>query len=564
MENNNKNNMSNTMEINAILEEAKRNRQQASAPQRTAKPQPASQRTQTNDTAKNRRPQQQPQQVDIQSGFVIYDDEPNNGKKAKKGKKTGVVIGIIAAVLVLVLAAGFCAHTFLGDFEYANNVYVNDIALGGLSVREAEELLAQEEVKLENSININVTAADKSTTVTKDDVDYTFNTDEVLAQAKQYTEDTLVPTGEQRYYIAMQVNDESLNKVVEKVSTDLNQEAVNAMVTKFDSSKSGADRFTFEDEKTGIEVNTDSFKNQFKTFLAEGKVSGDIAAESVSTEPKYTKEYLIANIKKLSTYSTISTNGSNGNHNMKLSASKCNNSIINPDGVWSFNKCTGNSNLSSNGYKSAGVIVNGQSTTGVGGGICQTSTTIYNAGLLVGLHVQERRCHAYPSVYVPMGLDATIDYGNIDLKLKNTFDYQLFLECYMEGTKVTCNFYGLENPDFDEVKVSSTATSGTSAVASRAFYKDGKRVTGDHLPDEELPSSRYDTYSSGGSSSSSTTQTPSEGGTTAPENPDNPDNPNPTPDPDPTPEPDPTPTPDPDPVPTPDPDPVVPDVPVEG
>ena len=333
MENNNKNNMSNTMEINAILEEAKRNRQQASAPQRTAKPQPAPQRTQTNDKAKNRRPQQQPQQVDIQSGFVIYDDEPNNGKKAKKGKKTGVVIGIIAAVLVLVLAAGFCAYTFLGDFEYANNVYVNDIALGGLSVREAEELLAQEEVKLENSININVTAADKSTTVTKDDVDYTFNTDEVLAQAKQYTEDTLVPTGEQRYYIAMQVNDESLNKVVEKVSTDLNQEAVNAMVTKFDSSKSGADRFTFEDEKTGIEVNTDSFKNQFKTFLAEGKVSGDIAAESVSTEPKYTKEYLIANIKKLSTYSTISTNGSNGNHNMKLSASKCNNSIINPDGV---------------------------------------------------------------------------------------------------------------------------------------------------------------------------------------------------------------------------------------
>ena len=69
-----------------------------------------------------------------------------------------------------------------------------------------------------------------------------------------------------------------------------------------------------------------------------------------------------------------------------------------------------------------------------------------------------------PSSYCPIGLDATIDYGNIDLKLKNTFDYQLFMECYMEGVNVVCKIYGLENPDFDEVKVTSSRTSGNSAV----------------------------------------------------------------------------------------------------
>ena len=529
MGNNNKQNMSNTMEINAILEEAKRNRTQASAPQKSVRPQNVQQRPQPKPRSKpvaKSRPQPQEEQVDIQSGFVVYDEAPK-GKKKKKSK-AGVVVAVIAAVLVLVLGAGFCAYTFLGDFEYASNVYVNDICIGGMSEKEAEKVLADEEAKLANSININVTAADKSTTLTKDDVVCTFNTEDVLAQAKQYSEDTLIPSGEQRYYIAPKMNDEDLNKVVEKVAKDLNQEATNAKVTKFDSSKSGANRFTFEDEKTGVEINKDSFKNQFKSFVASGQVNGDIKAEAVSTEPKYTKEYLLANIKQLSSYKTTSTNGANGNNNMKVSAKACNNSIINPGEIWSFNKCTGNSNLESNGYKVAGVLIQGQSAQGVGGGICQTSTTIYNAGLLVGLHVQERRPHAFPSSYCPIGLDATIDYGNIDLKLKNTFDYQLFMECYMEGVTVVCKIYGLENPYFDEVKVTSSRTSGSSAVASRTFYKDGKRVTGDHLPDEELPSSRYDT--SGGSSSSNNnntnTQAPSEGGsTTDPDTPDNPDNP---------------------------------------
>lgn len=508
---NNKKNIADTMEINAILAEAKQNRNPQ--PQRVQQPQ----RTAPNRVApvKQTRQQEQDTQVDIQNGYIVYDDEAP--AKNKKKSKAGIVALVSVLVLVLVLGGGFCAYKFFGEFKYANNVYVNDIAIGGLSQREAEKLLAQEEEKLANSININVTASDKSTTLTKDDFKYSFNTEEILNSARQYTEDTLVPTGEQKYTIAIKVDESSASEVTEKVATELNQKAVDALVTKFDSSKSGKDRFTVEEGKTGVEVINTEFQTKLEEFLSQGKVSGSIEAPATATEPKYTKEYLLSNIKELSSYSTVSTNGANGNNNMKVSAKACNNSIINPGEIWSFNKCTGDSNLESNGYKVAGVLIQGQSAQGVGGGICQTSTTIYNAGLLCGLEVEERRPHAFPSAYVPMGLDATIDYGNIDLKLKNIFDYQLFIESYMEGTTVTCKIYGLENPNFDEVKVSSTATSGTSAVASRTFYKDGKRVTGDNLPSEELPSSRYDSYSGGSSSSSSsgnTTQTPSEGGGT--------------------------------------------------
>ena len=531
-----KNNISDTIEIDAILEEARLNRTQVFDPQnvvRTQNVQPTPLRAPQHIPVIENSPKPQHEQVDISNAFIIY-DEQEDVKKNKKGKESGLKIAMVLAILVFIFSAGFCAYTFLGDSTYANNVYVNDICLGGMNEEEAKTVLANEEKKLSDSISINVTAADKTTTLTKDDIDCTFNTEKVLNQAKRYSKGHLFQRDEHRLFIEPKLSDENLDKVVEKVATDLNQEPVSAKVTQFDSSKSGTDRFVFEDEKIGVEINAKGFQKQLKSLFSEGKVSGNIDAESEKTEPKYSKEFLQNSIKELCSYSTIATAPENSRANMKLAATMCNNSIINPGEVWSFNQCTGDSNLESNGYKLAGVLVNGQSAMGVGGGICQTSSTIYNAALYCGLHVQERRPHAIPSTYVPVGLDATIDYGNIDLKLKNTFDYQLFMECYMEGSTVVCKIYGLENSDFDEVEVTSSMTSGTNAVAYRTFYKNGKRVTGPNFPDEDLPPSSYD--SSGGSSQTSDTnpetQSPSESTPVTPE---------PTPIPIPTPKPQPEP-----------------------
>ena len=485
--NKNKSNMSETMELDAILEEVRRSHSQTidsekSFEQRYVNQIPqSSNRKPVNTSVKECGPATQEEFVDISNGFVINNDV-KKGKKNKKGKKSKMALAVIAAVFVFIAGAGFCAYTFLGNFTYARNVYVNDVCIGGMTEKEAQERLAQEEEKLLNDFNVKVTSADNETTLTKDDITFcTFDTDKVLRQARRYSKDNMFSSEKQEYHISMAVNDETLKAVSQKVATDLKQSAVDAKVTQFDSSKSGIDRFSFEDEKIGVEINKDGFEKQFASFLSSGKVSGEIPAESKNTEPKYTKEYLQNNIKELYSYSTTATSSAseNSRENMKLAASMCNNSIINPGEIWSFNNCTGDSNLESNGYKVAGVLVNGQSAMGVGGGICQTSSTIYNAALYCGLHVQERRPHAVPSAYVPIGLDATIDYGNIDLKLKNTFDYQLFMECYMEDATVVCKIYGLENPDFDKVEVTSSSTSATTAVASRTFYKNGIRVTGE-------------------------------------------------------------------------------------
>lgn len=490
MENNtNKKNIANTMEIDSIIKEARTYRMNGEQ-----------------NAAQAENELQDISNAQFEDAFVIYDEEKQTKKQKKekkpldpKKKKKAILISVIAGVAVLLCIAGFCIYSVLTEFTYPDYVYVNDVALGGLTKSEAKQLLETEEQKMSDNINIVVEAQDKNTVLKKDNLTYTFTTDEVLEQAHDFVKENTFNTKEQKFTLAIKIDNNSLDEVVSGVAGAINQEPKDAVVTKFDSSKKGKDRFVFEDSAVGIELNKEEFKKQLLDFTEEGKVSGVIDASHTKVEPKYSKEFLLSSIKKLSSFTTTSTNSANGNHNMKLSLSQCNNSIINPGETWSFNKCTGNSNLTSNGYKPAGVIVEGRSETGIGGGICQSSTTIYNATMLCGMEVVERDCHYYKSVYVDAGRDATVDYGNIDLKVKNVFDYQLFMECYMDGTVLHCNMYGIENPEFDEIKIDSSITSyfsrGYRAQTTRTFYLDGKKVK-----TENLPNSTY--YTSAPSSSS--------------------------------------------------------------
>ena len=561
MENKNKRNIADTMEINSILEEARRNRSGATAPQQkttTGQKKTTTQKPNQN-VAKTQVVKKTVNNSSFNDSFVVYDDAPKSSnskknKKAKKSKKGGVIVAVVLLLLVVLGAGGFCAHKYLGDFAYANNIYVNGVAIGGMSEQEAKQALTAQEKALESEINVVVNVQEKSSTFTKDDFEYTFNTDEVLKEAKQYTKDNFIPQGKQEYTIALTVKEDCVASIASILADEYNQEPVDAVVKKFDSSKKGSDKFTIEEEKTGIAVKTAEFETKLKEFFAQGKVNGTLQADVDETKPERTAEFLRNNIKKVSSFKTVSTNGSNGNSNMALSLKACNNSIVNPGDVWSFNKCTGNSNLESLGYKPAGVLNGGRSEVGIGGGICQSSTTIYNAAMMCGMKVVERQPHYTPSTYVPIGLDATIDYGNIDLKLENIFDYQLFFECYMEGTTLYCNIYGLENEDFDEIKLSSSRagsySDGYGATASRTYYLDGKKVK-----TEDLPSSRY-YYQKPASTPSSSSKKPTSSKPADEEKPDDtPSDVTPTPDPEPTPDPAPTPDPEPtpDPVPTPDP-----------
>lgn len=111
-------------------------------------------------------------------------------------------------------------------------------------------------------------------------------------------------------------------------------------------------------------------------------------------------------------------------NNIRLASKKINGVILKPGEIFSFNDIVGKRE-SKTGYKSAKILVNGESSEDVGGGICQLSSTIYNTALKLGMEITERHAHSGDVCYVPKGKDAAVSYGYKDLKFKNTKDYPI-------------------------------------------------------------------------------------------------------------------------------------------
>jgi len=131
-----------------------------------------------------------------------------------------------------------------------------------------------------------------------------------------------------------------------------------------------------------------------------------------------------------------------------------------PGEEFSFNEVVGPRNEKT-GYKSAHVFVNGRVEDGIGGGICQATSTLYNAVLLADLEVVERRNHSFIVTYVPLGQDATAYYGGTDLRFINNTGWPIKILSWVEGNKVNCVFLGTNSTPEKTVVISTKTLSHT-------------------------------------------------------------------------------------------------------
>ncbi|MBI6872112.1 VanW family protein [Clostridium aciditolerans] len=140
--------------------------------------------------------------------------------------------------------------------------------------------------------------------------------------------------------------------------------------------------------------------------------------------------------KVLATFSTtILDSDENRVNNIRLASQKINGFVLKPGETFSFNKIVGKRDYNK-GYKKAKVLVNGESNEGVGGGICQLSSTIYNAALKSGMQIIERHTHSGEVGYIPRGQDAAVSYGYKDLKFKNLNSYPVKFIVNIKNGKV--------------------------------------------------------------------------------------------------------------------------------
>lgn len=158
------------------------------------------------------------------------------------------------------------------------------------------------------------------------------------------------------------------------------------------------------------------------------------------TEPVITDDALASIDGVLASYHTQYTPGNRG-HNITLAAGKLDGTLVKPNDIFSFNDTVGLRTAAA-GYKVAGVILDGQLADGIGGGVCQVSSTLYNAILLAGLTPTARTSHALPSAYCPPGLDATVADGQIDLQFRNQLAHSVYLLTNADGHTLTVYILG--------------------------------------------------------------------------------------------------------------------------
>ena len=447
--------------------------------------------------------------MDISSGTPIAAEGYSDGFGAggpsnpNGGKKKIVIISAVAAAVVVVLgAAGVLLFQNLNkeseaakqseEFMYAENTVVSGVDISNRTVELAKKLLERNEDKFVTPITFDIDVNGKNFQLKEADFTYTYNIDDVLAQIKSDTEKNQLATdenGKTTYTITATVVDDSITKNVSKLCEENDSEPKNAYVTDF--KPYSENRFSFEEAVNGIKVDAKDLSTKIKDGFRKGNSVSKIAAVTETLKADMDAETLESKLVKLSTYETYSTNTENGTSNMKVALSACNGSVIKPGENWSFNSCTGDSNLESNGYKSAHVISEGKIIDGIGGGICQASSTIYNAAVRANLEIEERHNHQWASSYVPTGLDATIDYPNLDLVLSNPTKYQMFLECRVEGSTLYASFWGVKSDKWDDIhtrnEVTDQGSKSYTVRAWRIYLKDGKEVDS-----EELFKSTYD------------------------------------------------------------------------
>ena len=259
--------------------------------------------------------------------------------------------------------------------------------------------------------------------------------------------------------------DESVMKTIYKT---LSKEGKNATLDKDNDYK-------IVKEEYGAKYDLDDSISAFNK-AKEGK---EFEVKAKAIIPSITKEDLEKNLFKdvLGEYTTSVSGSSVRRNNVRLAGEKCN-VILLPGEEFSYNKTVGK-RTKENGFGEAGAYLNGETVQEVGGGVCQTSSTLYNAVVLSNLEVTERTNHTYISSYVPIGRDATVSWGGPDFKFKNNRDYPIKIEASYANSKLTCKIIGT-NVDGSYVKFTSERTGDVAyntKYENDATIPEGQQVT---------------------------------------------------------------------------------------
>ena len=233
--------------------------------------------------------------------------------------------------------------------------------------------------------------------------------------------------------------DTAVDQEIESMKARWNKAAKNGSISSYDAS---SDSFTFAGEQTGIAINEEQLKSDIQSALSAKQFDKVITVSASEVQPEYSTAAAKQKYKTIGTYTTNTTSNSKRNTNIRLAAEALNGTIVGPGQEVSFNDTVGQ-RTEAKGYQGAAAYNNGKVVQEIGGGVCQVSTTLYNAALKAGMKISMRRSHTFEPSYVTPGMDATVSWGGPDFRFINTSSSAIGIKASYSNQTVTVSIYGV-------------------------------------------------------------------------------------------------------------------------
>lgn len=328
------------------------------------------------------------------------------------------------------------------DKKIHKNITIDNISVGKLTKEEAVNMLK----KTYPLDNFNINYNNESWTIKPEDIELNFHIEERVDEALNYTRSKSIWNNIKRkgklninkpYNIKIKAtyNEVKLSKQLEKIYEKVNVEAVDAT---FYVEPSG--EIKRSESKEGRDVDISKLKDDIYNMINKKKIK-DINLPVLTLYPKTSTKQVKSINSILGQFSTSFNDSTSRGSNIHVAGESTSDVLLMPGETFSYNKKTGARNWV-NGYQSAPIIVGGKVVNGEGGGVCQVSTTIYNAALLSGLTIDEVHNHSLPSRYAPRGRDATVSYGYTDLKFTNPYTHPVYIKNIVGNGAITSKIYG--------------------------------------------------------------------------------------------------------------------------
>ena len=375
-------------------------------------------------------------------------DEMNSKKKW--------LIGVLVAVINTALILAYVGYRY---YEYSKaeelvmayesvafpNIFINDIDVSELTQEKIVEVI-EKELGNFGQRKMTVVVGDQTFERSLEDFNVTFNQDiesfskkiieigkdlEIMEQASQIQEPMLY-----EFEIGYNYDQDALENWVKSIEEACYVEKVEPI---FEMVYYGS--FQIEEGSDGQLISGEQLLEQLTEQLKTISKEPIYIEVTPLINPRETDIELLKTIDmKISTYSSTYPAGIPRAKNVELAASKVNKTLLMPNDEFSYAEKVSPVDAA-HGYVDATIFLNGKAVPGIGGGICQVSSTLYNTQLEAGIIATERRNHSLSVNYVPLGQDATMADNAIDLKFINTLDYPIYINVMAEYGTLTVEFW---------------------------------------------------------------------------------------------------------------------------